>query len=315
MRKSIIVLFIILFFASLLLGIFLAEKYQIIAKQEYLELKHNYDDLRSLYSWGIKNPNIANSIIQDEDGQDMLIDSHDAMVSKYILLYGIWEPHVRNIFRQVIKPKDTILTLGGHIGVHIGLLSRLVSPEGKLYVFEPNPDSLNYLKTNIMLNPVYNIKLFEKAAFSENKILEFCAIDPNRNSGGSHVITADNQISPESKKIQVDGVRLDDIAEISSIDILQMDIEGAEPHAVAGAKKLIENSPNLTVIQEWSPSMMDKDLAKDYIKFWQDKGYKFGLIKCWGIFVQNPDELMNLPLSDIIISKNLDQLIHNFKKC
>jgi FkbM family methyltransferase len=291
------------------------QNYRIVRIDYLAQVESVINYRESTYLWNLNNERFSGLIISDEDGKDMVIDKNDNMVSAYIINYRIWEPHVRQVMRQIIKPSDNVLSLGGHLGVHVGLISRLIGDKGMLYIFEPNPDVLRYLKLNISINnSAYNIQLFEKAAYSENTKLKFIARDSSENSGSSHILFDWQKKQNNENIIEVDSIKIDDINEIKDIDILQMDIEGAEPYAVMGAKNLIKNSPNLKVIQEWGNDMK-KEVAAEYIKFWRELGYKIGLITCDAIIEKTDKEVLELPLSDIIIAKNLDEIIKNFTPC
>ncbi|MCC8407016.1 MAG: FkbM family methyltransferase [Rickettsia endosymbiont of Sceptobius lativentris] len=188
------------------------------------------------------NSNFKGVLIKDKNNLNILLKAKDD-VSNYIADMLEWEPHLQNALRQIIKPKDKVLVLGAHIGIHAVLISKLAN-EGQISIFEANPYILKFLETNLVLNNITNAKLYPKAAFSENTTVSFLAKDTG-NTGASHIKRLDT--AQKEELITVDAVNIDSIKEIQTIDILQMDIEGAEENAVYGAQKLIDRSPNLTV--------------------------------------------------------------------
>jgi len=259
---------------------------------------------------------IEGVLVRDEDDNAIFV-APDNCISQHIIFKGSWEPHVRNIIKQLAKPKQKVLIFGGHFGTHAMLFSKIVGPEGKVYVFEPNPETFKQLEANAYFSKTKNIVLYEKAAYSENKKLKFIAVLPRENSGGSHLASDEyEEVNPPETftEITVQAIRADSIPELSNggIDILQMDIEGAEPQAVFGAKQIIDNSPNLVVIQEWTMRCMAKD-AVAYLKFWRERGYRFARITNNSLIEMTDKELIDSPAIDIVISKNLNQLIANFK--
>ena len=117
--------------------------------------------------------------------------------------------------------------------------------------------------------------------------------------------------------IKIPSIKIDSIPHLTSIDILQMDIEGAEEEAIYGAQNLIDNSPNLIVFQEWSPFWI-KDMDK-YLKFWRSRGFKIAKIS--GKFLQlltdedlKSNKDINHSQIDIIMAKDLEYIITNFKQ-
>lgn len=257
-------------------------------------------------------PGTTGILVLDEDGQEIFLDVQDRVIAGTIIKRGVWEPHVRNLIKQIVQPGQRVIVLGAHVGVHTVLMSRLVGEKGQIYVFEPNPSTLKYLKANILFNPIKNITLYEKAAFSANTELKFIAVGRDVNSGASHIVREDKEFLGE--EITVQAVKLDSVLPTvdGGFDVLQMDVEGAEAQAVFGAEHIIDNSPNLVVLQEWSPNWMRTDVEK-YLKFWRDRGYRFAKITADQLIEISDDELKNSPQIDIIISKNLDQVMTNFK--
>ncbi|WP_218460722.1 FkbM family methyltransferase [Rickettsia sp. TH2014] len=253
------------------------------------------------------NSNFRGVLIKDKNNLNILLKAKDD-VSNYIADTLEWEPHLQNALRQIIKPRDKVLVLGAHIGIHAVLISKLAN-EGQISIFEANPYVLKFLETNLVLNNITNAKIYPKAAFSENTTVSFLAKDTG-NTDASHIKRLDT--TQKEELITVDAVNIDSIKEIQTIDILQMDIEGAEENAVYGAQKLIDRSPNLTVFQEWSPFWM-KDIDT-YLKFWSSRNYKIVQITLSGGLKELTDEeLKSSGQIDIIMTKDLEKLISNFK--
>ncbi|MBP7190256.1 MAG: FkbM family methyltransferase, partial [Rickettsiaceae bacterium] len=176
-----------------------------------------------------------------------------------------------------------------------------------IYAFEPNTETLKFLKKNIENNPIKNITLYEKAAYSSNTKLKFLAANQEGNSGGSHIIK-DLQHGFAGKEVEVEAVALDSVLPSDiSIDVIQMDVEGAEADAIFGAERIIDASPNLVVIQEWTPKWMKKDVEK-YLSFWRKRGYKFARIADDDLHEMSDEDLTNSDQADIVILKDLESL-------
>ncbi len=245
-------------------------------------------------------------LVSDKNNFDILVIANDT-VSEYILSTQEWEPHLQNALRQLIKPQDKVLVLGAHIGYHTLLISRLVGDNGKVSIFEPNPDTLKILRANIALNSIHNTTLYPKAAFSENTTLSFATT--RKDSGQFHVQRPEDK--QNSTLINVEAVKVDSLKEIDSIDILQMDVEGVEDKAVYGATKLIDNSPNLIVFQEWSPFWMED--TDTYLKFWRSRGYKIAQITTTELKEMTDTELKGSEQIDILLARDLEKIIKSFQ--
>jgi hypothetical protein len=52
------------------------------------------------------------------------------------------------------------------------------------------------------------------------------------------------------------------------VDLIHMDIEGSEPRALRGAQAVIERSPKIKIITEWSVGMMStRTDVGEYVKW------------------------------------------------
>jgi len=129
-----------------------------------------------------------------------------------------------------------VFDLGGHVGFYTLLSSVLVGPSGKVFVFEPVPRNLFYLKEHLRLNHVNNVTVIEAAVLDKNGVASF-----NEGPGSSMGYLSHNG------RLQVKTLVLDDLIssrEIPAPDYMKIDIEGAEFLALSGAKStLVESHP------------------------------------------------------------------------
>ena len=65
-------------------------------------------------------------MIKDKNGFNIIVDSHDDIVSRLLIKEKVWEDHLQNALKQLIKPNDRVLILGAHIGYHAILIGKLI---------------------------------------------------------------------------------------------------------------------------------------------------------------------------------------------
>ena len=116
-----------------------------------------------------------------------------------------------------------------------------------MYAFEADPENYKLLEYNT--RHLKNISLKQKAVSEHTGKIDFYHIE---NSTGCHSV-----IDPEgnSHKISVDSVALDDLiasGEIEKVDIIKIDIEGGEPLAFKGMKRLLTESSSIQLITEFN---------------------------------------------------------------
>ena len=133
------------------------------------------------------------------------------------------------------------------------MAANLVGPNGKVLAFEPEPTSFELISKSVTLNQLRNITLFRVAlSDSSGQKQLFLA---SRNAGG-HSLMRDER--PHS--IPVESMTLDDAISrsgISSIDVIKLDVEGAEPHVLYGAQKLLTGTRPLRIIMEYDQRAWD----------------------------------------------------------
>jgi hypothetical protein len=78
----------------------------------------------------------------------------------------------------------------------------------------------------------------------------------------------------------VDTIALDDFFAESPVELrlIKMDIEGAEPLALAGMQGLIARNPLLVLITEFNPSYLDAKAGADFLNQLAACGFDVGII-------------------------------------
>lgn len=110
-------------------------------------------------------------------------------------------------------------------GAHVGTFAAMASPfADRIVAFEPNPDNLALLRANIDDNGLDSVEVRAQALWSDSN---------GRNISGrsswTTVIEDDATVTEDSERIDVATTTLTDlIDEIGPVDLLKIDIEGAE---------------------------------------------------------------------------------------
>jgi FkbM family methyltransferase len=166
----------------------------------------------------------------------------------YIAAGGNYEIAETRFCEEHLCPGATVLDVGANIGLYALLCGRLAGPTGLVHAFEPEALNASRLRENIALNGLGNVQVFEVAAYSHPGTVELNVFAPSFNSW--HSIGRPKLPDPRDATKVVDPVStrtvtattLDDHCAkhgLQTIDLLKIDVEGAELDVLAGAQALL----------------------------------------------------------------------------
>lgn len=146
-----------------------------------------------------------------------------------------YEPETFRFFRENVKNGDTVLDIGGHIGLFAVVTARLVGPSGKVFSFEPTPFTRSVLQEVVDLNGCGEIVEVRGEAVS-SKCGETVFYDT-----GDEISNANSLVRSEltRREIPIRLVSVDDFVRERGlkVDCLKIDVEGAELDVLIGAKE------------------------------------------------------------------------------
>lgn len=163
---------------------------------------------------------------------------------------------VREIFVDEIynfsssSPSPVILDCGANVGTSCLYFKRLF-PTSRIVAFEPDPTVCQILKKNMAKNQVASVEVIEKAVWTSDRGVTF-AVD---GADGGSIFGKENQVSLPS-------VRLRDLLEkeFASVDMLKLDIEGAEIDVLLDCRNNLVNVQHLFVeYHSWSTQVQRLD--------------------------------------------------------
>ena len=199
----------------------------------------------------------------------LAIDLADTIISSRLLQYGYWEKGLTSFMQSTIKPGMTVIDIGAHVGYYTTLLSKLVGKEGRVFSFEPEPHNFLLLQKNIDLNHITNCTIENKAVYKDTGSITLNLDPSNLGAHSVHTKLASNA------SVTVEAVCLDEYLKDmhSKIDFIKMDIEGAEEFAIMGAKRVLEDNPDIRIVMEF---MLD---VVNVLKMMRSHGFRTYVIE------------------------------------
>lgn len=219
----------------------------------------------------------------DAGGYSQYVHTDDPFINPEILRQHRYEPHVTAAIRQVLKPGMVFLDLGASAGYFSLLAAHLVGPGGRVIAFEPGADNARLILMSALVNRFDHLDLYPSAvADSETTFL----FDMMLGSNGTLSAEVARALSTEEitglyYRTLVRTVRLDTVLRgLPRLDVIKMDIEGAEYRALAGGRHLIDTHRPI-IFSEFSPSGLQnvsQVSGETYLAALVDKRYTLSVI-------------------------------------
>lgn len=171
-------------------------------------------------------------------GQWLWIDPNDSM-ARHIFYFGLWEPAVATHFLASLRAGDNVLDVGASIGQYTVLAGSVTGGTGRRFAVEPGPTG-SILRKNIELNGEEGATVLDVAAWSTNAELHLSPGD-----SGTNGLAFVSESAGNGQFRAVRGRRLDEELEsrgCNRIDIIKLDVEGAELPALKGLSSLFAKS-------------------------------------------------------------------------
>lgn len=144
-----------------------------------------------------------------------------------------FEYETLSIFKNLAKNAKVIIDVGAHIGKYTILASKLC--KGRVISIEASKENFFILRNNIKLNKCKNVLALNAAATKSNRRLKLY----KRGTSGSYTLKLKT-----SNYESVDGIALSSLLKklgIKKVDLIKIDVEGAELDVIEGLKQYLSS--------------------------------------------------------------------------
>ena len=175
---------------------------------------------------------------------------------------------------KLIQPGMTVLDIGAHVGYYTHRYAPKVGENGRILSFEPHPRTFAVLKHNV--SHFDNVTL-QQLALAEHpgtaELHDYLIMSASGSlqfdEGMKDLLksqVSDSDIAPRiskdfpDKTFSVETKPVDDCLEtmgITQVDVVKMDIEGAEIGALRGMKRTIARSRDMALVMEYNPQALE----------------------------------------------------------
>jgi len=208
----------------------------------------------------------------------MFVDTRGNDLAPHLLIEGTWETNYTSLFEKLIRPGDTVLDLGAHLGVYALLGALATGPTGRVEAFEPNPRYAALLRRSLAVNGLSGYATVNNMAVgAEEGIAEL--LFSWEWGGGGHLSVHPGHVPEDGVTHACRVVALDALFPDPAfqIDMVKMDVEGTESRAVHGMWNLLARSPRAKVMFEFAPGMLaaQGSSAAELVQLFDRLGFRF----------------------------------------
>jgi FkbM family methyltransferase len=240
--------------------------------------------------------------------------SGDLSLTPELVAFGTYDVPFTTFVQRQIEPGDTVFDVGANIGLFTLLIGYQVWERGTVVAYEANPKILPVLRDNVAMNWFSDrVEIVPKAAAARPGKLPFLV--PRRFDICGSVKPIEHLLSNEDRpddfeRVEVEAEPLDvHVGRFDRIDLIKIDVEGAENGVFAGMEKLLASGTVRRVSFEIAREQLGEELGEfgERLRRYRSDGWSFATISMEG--EPQPadlDELLQRPQVSQVLMRPAD---------
>jgi FkbM family methyltransferase len=170
--------------------------------------------------------------------------------------YGVYEAEESPYLLRAGEGAQVVFDIGANVGFYSLHWASRIAQGGQIHAFEPVPSTFAWLKRNVEINHLTEVVRTNNFGLSDEKKTLSIYLPAVSGCGAASI----KNLHPEesSQVVEVDVRTLDDYvseAGLSRIDLIKIDVEGAELFVIKGGFKTIAQTKPLIfmeLLRKWS---------------------------------------------------------------
>jgi len=193
------------------------------------------------------------------------VDTRDIGITPHLVMDGFWETWLTQCMSRIIKPGDICIDIGANYGYYSLLMSSLTGNNGRTIAVEPNP----YVFSLLAATSSVHSSSIEPVQVALSDVSGYTTlIIPDNFYGDASIVERKDKPRLARSRVDVKTQTLDELSvqlALPRIDVVKMDVEGAEPQVFNGMIETIAKNNGLRVLIEYSPYLYND--AKSFTEF------------------------------------------------
>jgi FkbM family methyltransferase len=206
--------------------------------------------------------------------------------------FGAVEPDVAPVFAKLASQSDVVLDVGANIGIYT-MAAAVLNPKAEVVAFEPLPDVYERLLANAVLNGLENVICVNAAVSNGAGVATLFApagrVATTASQEVAHRLRHPNERAHEPGPYAchiVPTVDLDDfvdLAQLSGVDLVKIDVEQAEFTVLQGMTRIIAKFRPHIICELFPESWIHRDVGAEIEALLAPHGYYFYLLTDEGL--------------------------------
>jgi len=230
-------------------------------------------------------------VLVDLGEYKQFVSPNDVAVGQAIMREGVYEPHVTNALKGVLNPAVVLVDIGANIGYFSLLAAQRVGAHGKVLAFEPNQYNCSLLNMSARVNRFDNIYVYPLAVADKWTAFVYDHLEGSNGVASEEIAFEIDEDYADRlvHRTLVSSAKLDDLLHgIERLDVIKIDVEGAEYRALTGAKGLIQTHRPI-IFSEFSPGglrLFSGVCGEDYLLMLTGEDYHISILEWEGNVVE-----------------------------
>jgi FkbM family methyltransferase len=174
-------------------------------------------------------------------------DAQETGITPHLCLDGFWESWITVALARTLRRGWHCLDIGANHGYYTLIMADAVGYRGRVLPVEPTPRLAELLRQTLDVNGFPRLTVVQEAAsHSDGKTLQL--VVPARRSLNAHLSEV---AGPTDARLEVRSVTIDALTrEWPRVDLVKIDVEGAEEDVWQGMQRTIARNRSLVVMLE-----------------------------------------------------------------
>ena len=156
----------------------------------------------------------------------------DTAIGLHLYRHG-WCDEAADAVEHLVARGAVVVDGGANVGAFALVAASVVGPEGRVHAIEAAPATAALLRRSVAANPAYTIEVHEAALAETEGALDLTTYEAG--SGSASLAPSDG-----GQIVRVRATTLDAVtAGLDRVDLVKLDVEGAELRALRGAARLL----------------------------------------------------------------------------